>query len=234
MVTVSVAGFTMTVTVVVPVKPEAALVAFTVKTNACGPASCGTTGAVKVWIEPSAAPGTSTMPAGAIHVYVTGPPAGSMDEAVSVTGAPLATGFAGAEVAVTAGAVPGGAVATGTRTFAVAGSVVLLPPTVSWNVSVVGEATTGATNVAVALFAFVIVTSGSPGLTTCCHTNGPLTGLLPVELSVTTVPVGTGPGAGEKLPTAVATAVTPPVTIYAVCLHVAGKGDIGFADRLEH
>ena len=147
-----------------------------------------------------------------------------MDDAVSVTGAPLATGFAGAEVAVTAGGVPGGAVATGTKTFAVAGSVVLLPPTVSWNVSVVGEATTGATNVAVALVAFVMVTSGSPGLTICSHRNGPFTGLLPAELSVTTVPVETGPGAGEKLPTAVAVAVTPLVEQLDTGRTASGKG----------
>ena len=147
-----------------------------------------------------------------------------MDEAVSVTAAPLATGFPGAEVAVTAGGVVGGATAMGTARGAVARFVVLFPPTESWNVKVVGVATTGAVNVAVGPFAFVMVTMGSPALTICCHRNGPSTGLLPAELSVTVVPVGTGPGAGEKLATAVAFAVTPAVTQVLAGASASGNG----------
>src|SRR5256885_168578 len=114
------------------------------------------------------------IPAGAVQVNVIAPFAGSMAVAVSVTRAALATLFAGAEVAVSTGEVLAGALAIGISTFAVARLVVLFPPTVSWKVSVVGAATTGAVTVAVEAFAFVIVTRGSPGFTICCHANGPL------------------------------------------------------------
>ena len=165
MATVSLTGFTITVTVAEPVSPEPPLFPVTVNKNDCGAESVGTLGAVKVCTEPSTDPETRVIPAGAVQVNVTGPPAGSMAAALRVTWAPLATLFAGEDVAVTAGGVVGGAVAIGTSKFAVAAFVVLFPPTVSWKVKVVGAATTGATNVVVGWFGFVIVTNGSPGFT---------------------------------------------------------------------
>src|SRR5471032_1868026 len=108
MTTVSLRGFTSTVIVAEPVSPEATLFALAVKMNDCVPESVGTLGALKVCTDPSAARRVRVTPAGAVHVNVTGPPAGSTATAVRVTSAPLATLFAGEELAVTAGGVLGG------------------------------------------------------------------------------------------------------------------------------
>src|ERR1700722_2673255 len=119
MITLSLTGLTATLTVDEPLSPEATLLALAVKMNDCVPESVGTLGVLKVCTDPSAAPLVRVMPAGAVHVNVTGPPAGSTAAAVRVTSAPLATLFAGEELAVTAGGVLGGAVAIGTSRFAV-------------------------------------------------------------------------------------------------------------------
>src|SRR5262249_48848779 len=157
--------------------PTASLCAVTVKTSEVGPANVGTMGAVKVCTEPSAAAGVRMIPAGATQVKVTLPPAGEIAVAVRGTAAPLATGFAGAELAVTAIGVFAGAVPMGIITFANPATVVLLPPTRRRKVSVVGEATTGATNVAIGEVGLVMVTIGWPGVTNCSQKKGPLTGL---------------------------------------------------------
>src|SRR5262249_3394759 len=129
-------------------------------TNELGPARVGTIGAVKVCTEPSAAAGVKTMPAGAAQVKVTLPPAGEIALAVSVTAAPLATGLIGVEVAVTAIGVFGAAASIGTITLAKPAMVVLFPPTVRRKVRLVGEATTGATKVAIGALGLMMVTIG--------------------------------------------------------------------------
>ena len=120
------------------------------------------------------------------------PPFGSIPVAVRVTLVALGTGLAGAELAKTDGAVPAGGTTTGTKNVVVLGVVVLPPPTVSEKPRLSGAPTTGATKEAVGLVGLMMVTCGSPGLTTCAHRNGPLTGVLPAELRVTIVPAVIG------------------------------------------
>jgi hypothetical protein len=119
-----------------------------------------------------------------------------------VTLAALATGLDGVEVAETDGAVPAGGAAIGMVNVVVLGCVVLPPPTVSEKPRLRGALTTGATNVAVGLVGFVMVTTGSPGLTICAHRNGPFSGVLPAELRVTSVPAVIGVAELVKLATA--------------------------------
>src|SRR5579864_2679755 len=191
----SACGFTTTVTLTgALVKPLAALVAVTEKVSDIGAVSCGTMGAVKVCTEPSGDAGVRTIPAGAVQLKVRAPLAGSTALAVSVTGAPLATGLPEAE-AVTVGAVPGAGTTIGTNTVAGAeAGVNPSPPTISWNARFCGPATTGATKLALALLAFRIVTTGSPGLTIWLHANGPVGGVLADPSSVTVTPANGGFG----------------------------------------
>ena len=162
----------------------------------------GTVGAVNVCCAPLVpATGVKVIPAGAVHVYVREPPAGSTPVAERVTAEALATGLAGDDVALTVGGLVTGAAATGTVTDAVAGVVEFEPPTLTWKVRLVWAERLGATNVACRLVGFVRVTAGPP---VCVHTKGPLVGVLPVASRVTVVPVATGPGEGEKAATAVA------------------------------
>src|SRR5689334_3262987 len=115
----SACGFTITVTVVgVLVKPLAALVAVTENVSDSGAVNSGTIGAVKVCTEPSGDAGVRMTPAGAVQLKVRAPFAGSTAVAVNVTSDPLATGLAGAELALTTGGVPGGGTTIGTSTVA--------------------------------------------------------------------------------------------------------------------
>src|SRR6267142_2664599 len=119
----SACGFTITVTVAVPVRALVALVPVTVKVNDCGAVRSGTIGAMKFCTEPSGAAGTRTIPAATAaasgaQVKVTAPPAGSTAVAVRVTGVPLATGLTGAELASTTGGAPAGGTTIGTITLA--------------------------------------------------------------------------------------------------------------------
>src|SRR3954447_7380482 len=146
----SVCGLTITVTVVVPVRPLVALVAATVKVNDCGATSSGMIGAVKVCTEPSTAAGVSTIPAATaaasgVHTKLSAPPAGSTPRAVSVTAAPLGTLFTGDELAVTAGGVFGGGTTIGTINVAGADAGVKpSPPTINWKARFCEPATVGA------------------------------------------------------------------------------------------
>src|SRR5579859_1350890 len=211
---VSVTGCTITVTVagVLLVRLLAALVAVTEKVNTCAAVSSGTAGAVKVWIEPSAAAGVNVIGAPPVWVQlkVSAPLAGSTAEAVRVTPAALlgtvmvvpltAGGPANEAVALTAGGVFGGAITIGTVTLAGAENGTRLPsPTISWNVRFCGPATTGAANVAFAAVGLLIVTIGSPGLTICVHWNGPVGGVLAVPSSVTVTPANGGFGLELKV-----------------------------------
>ena len=195
----SACGFTTTVTVTgALVKPLAALVAVTENVSDIGAVSCGTIGAVKVCTEPSGEAGVRMIPAGAVQLNVSAPLAGSTALAVRVTGAPLATGLPEDE-AVTVGAVPGAGTTIGTSTVAGADAGVNpSPPTMSWNARFCGPATTGATKLALALLAFRIVTTGSPGLMICVQTNGPVGGVLAVPSRVTVTPANGGFGADVK------------------------------------
>jgi hypothetical protein len=106
--------------------------------------------------------------------------------------APLDTGLAGIDVALTdggAGAVGG---EIGTVTVAVAGVVELAPPTLTWKVKLVLAATVGALKLVVMSVGVPRLTVGSPGFTICVQTNGPLLGVLPAALSVTAVPATIG------------------------------------------
>src|SRR6266849_6391533 len=117
------------------------------------------------------------------------PPFGSTPVALSVTmevPSPMA-GF-GLALAETPGGEFGGVNAIGTNTVAVDGVLIPGVPTVSWNVRLKGLATTGATKLAVAPVALFTVTIGSPAFTIWVQTNGPASGKLPCELSVTSVP----------------------------------------------
>jgi hypothetical protein len=206
MVITSADGLTVTLTVaVVDAIPTTELFAVTVKLNTCGAAPAGIFGAVKVCTEPFAAPDFSVMPAGAVQVNVRLPPFGSTPVAFKVTiDAPSpVTGF-GVAVALTDGGVPAGGTAIGTVMVVVDGLVVLLPPTVNEKVRFSGAATTGAVKVAVAALALVIVMTGSPGFTICCHWKGPFVGVLPVELRVTIAPAWIGVFVELKLATAFA------------------------------
>jgi hypothetical protein len=182
------------------------LVAVTENVSDCGATRAGTVGAVKVWIEPSAAPGVRTTagPAVCVQVKVSVPPLGSTPVAVRVTAEALGTGLAGAELAKTDGAVPGGGGTIGTLKVVVFAVVVLPPPTVKEKPRLNGAPTTGAIKVAVALVGLMMVTCGSPGFTICAHWNGPLTGVLPAELRVTVVPAVIGVVEPLKLATAFA------------------------------
>src|ERR1051326_916200 len=198
----SVCGLTIAVTVVVPVRVLAALVAVTWKVRGVGAVSSGMIGAVKVCTEPSAAAGVSTTggPLSCVQVKLIAPPAGSTAVAVSVTGAPLATGFAGAELALTTGGVFAGGTTIGTMT--VAGSEAGTnpsPPTINWKVRFCELATVGARNVALALFGLLMVTTGSPGLMICVQVNGPVIGVLAVPSSVTVTPANGGFGFEENV-----------------------------------
>src|SRR5690349_16414948 len=196
----SACGFTTTVTVVgMLVPPPGALVAVTENVNDCGAVSSGTIGAVKVCTEPSGDAGVRTIPAGAVQLKVSVPFAGSTAVAVNVTTAPLETGSAGDELALTTGGVPGGGTTIGTTT--VAGDeagVNPSPPTIKRKARFCGPATTGATKVALALFAFVMVTTGSPGFTIWLHANGPVGGVLVEPSSVTVTPANGGFGVDVK------------------------------------
>src|SRR6476469_10275271 len=141
----SACGFTTTVTLTgALVKPLAALVAVTEKVSDMGAVSCGTIGAMKVCTEPSGAAGVRTIPAGAVQLKVRAPLAGSTALAVSVTGAPLATGLPDAE-AVTVGGVFGAGTTIGTSTVAGAeDGVNQSPPTMSWDARFCGTDNTGA------------------------------------------------------------------------------------------
>jgi hypothetical protein len=174
------------------VSPDAELFAVTANVSVLGAFPAGTVGARKVCCDPSPFVGVSVIPCGATQVYVSGPPAESTPDALSVTFVPLATGFVGAELAFTEGGAGAAGGAIGTVTVAVAGVVELFPPTLNWNVRFVLAATVGAVKVAVALDAFARFTLGSPGFMTCVHEKGPLVGVLPAELSVTWVPATIG------------------------------------------
>jgi hypothetical protein len=144
------------------------LVAVRLNTSGSGASRLGTVGAVNVTAAPLAVCvplSVKVTPEGALHEKVSVPPDGSTPLALSVTNVLLATGLAGEALANTEGGVPAGGTAIGTATTEIAGVVVLPPPTVNWNVRLSGVATTGATNVAVAEFGLVMVTNGSPGLT---------------------------------------------------------------------
>jgi len=196
----SACGLTITVTLTgALVRPLAALVAVTEKVRDSGDVSSGTMGAMKVCTEPSGAAGVRMIPAGAVQLKVRTPLAGSTALAVSVTSAPPATLLAGDELAETTGGVPGGGTTIGTSTVAGAeAGVNASPPTISWNARFCGPATTGATKVALALLAFRIVTTGSPGLTICDQANGPVGGVLAVPSRVTVTPANGGFGADVK------------------------------------
>src|SRR5689334_14958438 len=92
------------------------LVAVTENVSDCAATRAVTVGAEKVWIVPATAPDVRTTagPAVCVQVSVSVPPLGSTPVAVRVTGAALRTGLAGAAVAKTDGAVPGGGGTIGT------------------------------------------------------------------------------------------------------------------------
>ena len=94
------------------------------------------------------------------------PPFGSTPEAFSVMmDVPSPNAGFGLALAEIPGAEFGGVSAMGTETLAVEGVLIPGVPTVSWNVRLNGLATTGATKVAVAPVALLIVMMGSPGFT---------------------------------------------------------------------
>src|SRR5579859_440073 len=185
--------------------------AVTVKVKDWFGVSSGTAGAVKLTFGPAAVAAplsrkTMPLPAGAAQLKVRVPFAGSTPVAASWTGeallgtvmvvaGPTAGGPANAAVALTAGGVFGGAITIGTVTLAGAEIGTRLPsPTISWNVRFCGPATTGATNVAFAADGLLMVTIGSPGLTTWVHVNGPVGGVLAVPSRVTVTPANGGFG----------------------------------------
>ena len=120
------------------------------------------------------------------------PPAGSTPLALNVTFVPLATGFAGDELAFTDGGAGATGGAMGTVTVAVAGVVELVPPTLTWKVKLVLLATVGAEKLVVISEGVPSETTGSPGFTICIHVNGPFEGVLPAALKVTAVPATMG------------------------------------------
>src|SRR5690242_18205989 len=165
------------------------------------------------------------MPAGAVHVKVSVPPFGSTPVAFNVTDeVPSPVTGLGVAVALTEGGVPAGGTAIGTVTVVVDGLVVLAPPTVKENVRLSGDATTGAVNVAVAAVALLMVMIGSPGLTICCHWNGPFVGVLPVEFRATSVPAVIGVAAAVKLATALARFWFAPLQVDAAGAALSGHG----------
>src|ERR1051326_3087411 len=158
--TTSVCGFTTTVTFTgALIRPLVALVAVTWNVSDSGAVSSGTSGAVNVCNEPSGAAGVRMIPAGAVQLKVSAPPAGSTPTAVSVTGAPLATGLPEDET-VTVGGVFGAGTTIGTSRVAGAeAGVNPSPPTISWNARFCDPATTGAMKVGFALFGLLMVRS---------------------------------------------------------------------------
>jgi hypothetical protein len=192
-VTTSWIGFTTTGTFAFAERFEGELVAVTLNESVLGAEPAGTVGARKVCCAPFVpATGVSTIPAGATHVYVSVPPAGSTPLALRVTFVPLATGFAGAELAFTDGGAGAAGGAIGTVTIAVAGVVELLPPTLTWKVRLVLLATVGAVKLVVINEGVPSETAGSPGFMICVHVNGPFEGVLPAALNVTAVPATIG------------------------------------------
>ena|SRR5450432_214974 len=166
--TVSPVGLTTTVIVAVPVSFGATLlVAVTVKVRGSGALSGGRVGAVKVWIEPSAAAGTRITPAGAVQVKVSVPPAGSIPVAVRAAAVALANGLAGLDAMLTTGGALAGGGTTGTSTVAGVENGTSNPsPTTSEKVRVWGSVTSGATNVGLAAVVLLSATVGSPALIT--------------------------------------------------------------------
>src|ERR1051326_5355380 len=198
----SVCGLTITVTVVVPARVLAALVAVTWKVRGVGAVSSGMIGAVKVCAEPSSDAGVNNTagPPVCVHVKLSVPPAGSTAVAVNVTAAPLATGFAGDELVVTTGGALAGGTTIGTITVAGAeAGTNPSPPTINWKLRFCGPTTVGAMNVALALFGLLMVTTGSPGLMICDQVKGPVVGVLAVPSSVTVTPANGGFGFEENV-----------------------------------
>ena len=105
-----------------------------------------------------------------------------------MTLAPLATGLAGTTLALMDGGVVFNGGTIGTETLATAAVVEFPPPTLTWKVKFVLAATVGAVKVDVNDVGVPSVIVGSPGAITCVHTNGPVLGVLPAALSVTSVP----------------------------------------------
>lgn len=110
--------------------------------------------------------------------------------------------------------------------MAVAGVVEFVPPTVTWKVRFVSALTVGAVNVVVGEVGVFSVTAGSVPLLTCVQTNGPVLGVLPAELRVTTVPATMGVAEEVKLATAVAGGGVPPPEPSLVQVRL-GAGDPG-------
>lgn len=213
-VTESIVGFTVIGTLAVALRPETELLAVTANDSVLGADSGGTIGAANTCCAPFVpATGVSVTPCGASHVYVSVPPAGSMPLALRVTFTPLATGLAGATVALTDGGAGAAGGAIGTETVAIAGVVEFAPPTLTWNVRLVAVATFGATNVVVIADGVFSVTPGLLPLLTCVQANGPLFGVLPAALNVTSVPATIGVAAEVKFAVALAVGggVPPPV-----------------------
>src|SRR5947209_13064029 len=228
MVMASTVGFTCTVTVAGALAgaPAAELVATTLKVSTGGAARAGTLGATKVCVEPSAAVAVNATagPAVWVQVKVRVPLFGSTPVAVRVMReAPSPGAGFGVALAVTPGADPGGGTLMGTITLAM-DAVWFTPPTVSWKLRLVGLATLGATKVAVALLALLMVTMGLPGFTTCAHTNGPAPGKLPVECSVTNVPETMGLALAVKLATAWAAEGSPGLQTCGGGATLSGQG----------
>lgn len=149
---------------------------------------------------------------------------------MSVTAAPLATGLAGLEVALTDGGDGGAGGAIGTVTVAVAGVVEFAPPTLTWKVRFVLAVTVGAVNVVVGAVGVFSVTAGSLPLLICVQTNGPVLGELPAEFSVTTVPATIGVADEVKLALALAVGVPPPPPPVLVQVRLgAGNPGQGFS-----
>src|ERR1041384_3435084 len=220
MVMLSAVGLTVTVTVtgVLAGTPAIELVATTEKFSTRGVVSGGTFGAMNVCVEPSPAVGVRVTgsPLVCVQVKVSVPPFGSTPLAARVTVlAPSPTTGFGFAFAVTPGGVLGGATLMGTDRLAVDGVFTPACPTVSCKVRLSGAATAGAMNVAVALSGLVMVMIGSPVLTTCCQWNGPASGKLPRELSVTSVPAITGVAEAVKLATAWAALGSPGTQAWA-------------------
>jgi hypothetical protein len=98
--------------------------------------------------------------------------------------------------ALMVGGVFGGGITIGTSSVAVAdcGTIPPWPPTINEKLRFCGPATVGVTKLARALVGLLMVTIGSPGLTTCAHWNGPVGGVLAVPSSVTVMPANGGFG----------------------------------------
>src|SRR5438270_13138925 len=108
----------------------------------------------------------------------------------------IGAGFGPVATALTTGAVPAGAITTGTIRLAEAecGTLLLCPPTTRENVRFCAPAIVGTTKVGLAASGSLRVMTGSPGLMICAHWNGPVGGLLLVPSSVTVIPANGGFG----------------------------------------